>query len=152
MIEVSVPSSDKLRQSLDMSQARLLMALKAEIKKIGYDLSAKIKGEKLSGQVLNVRSGRLRRSINAKFSETATGIDATVGTNVEYGRVHEFGFKGTVKVREFVRKNKVRVRAHTRRVNLPERSFLRSTFREQKPVIDARIARVIADNIARGAK
>ena len=31
------------------------------------------------------------------------GIDATVGTNVEYARVHEFGFSGTVMVGGHVR-------------------------------------------------
>lgn len=152
MIEVTVPAADKLESALDIKRVALLMALKSEIKKIAIDLTAKVKGEKLSGQVLNVRSGRLRRSINYRIEESDTGIDAKVGTNVEYGRVHEFGFKGAVNVKEHMRAGKQKVRAHKRRMNLPERSFLRSSLREMQPDIESRIARAIGRAIAGGAR
>jgi hypothetical protein len=47
-------------------------------------------------------------------------------------------------------KRAYKVRAHTRQVNLPERSFLRSTMADMRDGIDQRIARVIGQAIAKG--
>lgn len=133
-----------------------MVALKTELTKASFNLSAHIKDQKLSGQVLKVRSGNLRTSINAKpVIETADGVEALVGTNKSYGRVHEFGFNGSVSVKAHMRKAKdgfkVNVRAHARQVNLPERSFLRSSLNDMRGQIDARIAAVIGKAIAGGA-
>lgn len=154
MIEVTVPSTEQLQRDLGVARARLLADLKREITRIAIDVSAHIKDRKLSGQVLKVQTGRLRRSINHRITETGTGIEARVGTNVEYARVHEFGFRGTVNVKEHMRKAKTayKVRAHTRRVNLPERSFLRSSLKDMRQDIDQRIARVVGQSIAKGVK
>lgn len=154
MIEVTVPNTEQLQRDLGITRARLLADLKREVTRVAVDLTAHVKGNKLSGQVLNVQTGRLRRSINYKLTETGTGIEARVGTNVEYARIHEFGFSGTVKVREHMRKAKeaYKVRAHTRRVKLPERSFLRSSLQDMRQDIDQRIARVVGQSIARGVK
>jgi phage gpG-like protein len=152
MIEVTVPNTEQLQRDLGITRARLLVDLKREITRVAIDVSAHIKDRKLSGQVLKVQTGRLRRSINYKIGETGTGIEARVGTNVEYARIHEFGFSGTVNVREHMRKAKkaYTVKAHTRRVNLPERSFMRSSMKDMRQDIDQRIARVVGQAIAKG--
>lgn len=101
---------------------------------------------KLSGPVLKNRTGRLRRSINERLTETADEISASVGTNVNYARAHELGFEGVVNVREHLRTitqafgnpiapTQVHVGAHPRHMRLPVRSFLRSTLREEAPAI-----------------
>lgn len=152
MIEVTVPNAEQLQRDLGITRARLLADLKTEIRRVAVDLTAHVKDRKLSGQVLKVQTGRLRRSVNFRVTESATGIEARVGTNVEYARIHEFGFRGTVNVREHMRKGKqaYKVRAHTRRVNLPERSFLRSSLVDMRQDIDRRIARVVGQSIAKG--
>lgn len=49
-------------------------------------------GAKLQGQVLNVQTGRLQRSINASpVQQDGKSLFATVGTNVRYGKFWEFG-------------------------------------------------------------
>lgn len=100
-------------------------------------LQRMVKQEKLSGQVLHVRTGTLRRSINyAITSEGDSVITGVVGTNVSYAAAHEYGFKGTVGVRSYVRENKNGssiVKAHSRNVDIPERSFLRSALAEMLP-------------------
>ena len=110
-----------------------------------------VKEDKLSGQVLHVRTGTLRRSINREVTSDNTGVYATIGTNVSYGAAHEYGFTGTVNVREHTRRSRVQmqmkksgvkpvgdviVRAHTMNINMPERSFLRSTLRDYRPQIE----------------
>jgi phage gpG-like protein len=150
MIEITLPDFGKLDSDMKVAGSKVMRAVNGEVRSIAYDMVARVKGDKLSGQVLNVRTGRLRRSINARITESTTGIEAKVGTNVEYARAHEFGFKGTVTVKEHMRRGK-RVRAHARNVNIPQRSFLRSTATEMRPEIDKRIARAIATGIVRGA-
>jgi HK97 gp10 family phage protein len=116
----------------DMS-TRLRAELRVGIGRAALLVLVQTKENKLSGQVLKTPTGRLRRSINAKITESATGVQGTVGTNVPYAHVHEFGFQGTVSVRESLRTIKATgkqftVRAHSRKMNMPERSFLRSAL------------------------
>lgn len=114
--------------------------IRTTVQRLTLRLQAKVKSDKLSGQVLNVRSGRLRRSINARVDGDGWQVTGVVGTNVEYARAHEFGFKGTVQVKEHLRRMRqgnVMVSQHTRNVNIPERSFLRSALDDMKPEIRA---------------
>jgi hypothetical protein len=54
---------------------------------------------------LGVVSGRLRRDLHAEPAEkTSSGFRGRIGSSVEYFGVHEFGFDGTVSVREHSRK------------------------------------------------
>lgn len=117
---------------------------------VGFDMEAYVKEQKLSGQVLNRRTGRLRNSINSKVEDRTTAVASRTGTGVWYGKVHEYGFQGTVDVPAHERMQtmafgrpmtprKVLVRAHPMRVNLPEKSFLRSSLRERGPVEVKRI-------------
>ena len=105
-----------------------------------------VKQGKLTGQVLHVRTGRLRRSIHSRITEDRTSVTGIVGTNVEYAAVHEYGYTGPQTVKEHLRTIKqafgktitpttVTVAAHTRTVKLPERSFLRSALDEMSSEI-----------------
>lgn len=119
---------NRLREEMVTATKRFLLKLTKRVK------------EKLSGQVLNVRTGRLRRSIHMEVNESVTSVVGTVGTNVIYARPHEYG--GPVTVKEHLRTVKqawgrplkepkqVTVRSHVK--NLPERSFLRSSLLELK--------------------
>jgi len=51
--------------------------------------------KKLSGQVLKVRTNRLRSSIQTEVTQQKDITIGKVGTNVKYGRIHELG--GTIK-------------------------------------------------------
>ena len=51
--------------------------------------------KKLSGQVLKVRTNRLRSSIQTEVTQQKDMTVGKVGTNVKYGRIHELG--GTIK-------------------------------------------------------
>lgn len=82
--------------------------LKSEVRSLAVMLAGYVKTDKLTGEVLHVRSGRLRRSITFRVQEDGSLVTGIVGTNVEYARAHEFGvdmFKA-VTVREYLRKTK----------------------------------------------
>lgn len=110
-------------------------------------LQRMVRQEKLSGQVLNVRSGTLRRSIDQRMITDNTAVSGVVSTNVKYGRPHEYGSNETVTVKEHVRLVKqafgralkspvwATVKTHTAKQNIPEKSFLRSALADMKPEI-----------------
>jgi hypothetical protein len=120
--------------------------LRTTIESLGFRLQRLVQADYLSGQVLNVRSGRLRRSINTRLRETPGSVTASVGTSVSYGRFWELGFHGIEHVAAYTRRVSGRdvrgameghtrkrltamglgyVRAHDRRVDVGPRPFLR---------------------------
>jgi phage gpG-like protein len=119
---------------------RLHAVMVRVVTRLSIEIQAAVVSDKLSGQVLHTRTGTLRRSINRVVFDEPGRILAQVGTNVVYARVHEYGFQGIQNVREHARKGHI-VRAHVRNVNMPERSFLRSTLREFEQKIRTDIRR-----------
>jgi len=139
------------------------------VQRLTITLQNNAKG-KLSGDVLKVRSGDLRRSINQRMDVTADSIKGTVGAHVPYAAYQEYGFVGSQSVAEHVRRtmaqmvnarynklgietapSKLRgrgtgettVRAHTRNVNYAGRSYLRSALAEMSDLIQADLAKAL---------
>jgi phage gpG-like protein len=126
------------------------------ITKLGIDLQSKVQHDALSGQVLAVRSGALKSSTDLRIDQSATAIAATIFSSSAYAGVHEFGFAGTVDVRASLRNIKeafgrpisertIQVRAYRRRMDLPERSFLRSAMEEMAPAIRDEVEAALRD-------
>jgi phage gpG-like protein len=60
------------------------------------------KGSKTLGVITN----RLRQSLRpSKAVASGSDVVSSIGTNVWYAGIHEFGFQGTVQVRQFTRHN-----------------------------------------------
>lgn len=121
------------------------------IAKLGLDLQNNVQQNKLSGEVLQVRSGSLKQSIALQVDQTDAAASATVYSDVAYAAAQEYGFTGTVNVRASLRQIKeafgrpisakaVSVGAYGRRMDLPQRSFLRSALDDMAPDIGAGIA------------
>ncbi|WP_063777015.1 MULTISPECIES: hypothetical protein [Burkholderia cepacia complex] len=135
-------------------------ALVQRVQRLVIALQVHVIADKLSGQVLNVRSGRLRRSVNQGVTSTDTTITGVVSTPVEYAPPNEYGFQGVVTVKEHLRQVTTAwgkplatpvtatVREHTMAMNLPERSFLRSALADQRE----EILRGIREGAAEGAQ
>lgn len=154
---------DLLKATFAGYPTRLLEELVKAMNRYTVSLQATTKG-KLNDDVLRVRSGTLERSINREVTETVSSVTGIVGTPVRYGSVHEYGFHGTVSVPEHTRRvtsdfktlkstsrarigpigeKRLRyinglatVRAHMMKMNLPERSFLRSSLKETQPLAE----------------
>jgi len=89
---------------------------------------------------LGVRTNRLRSSLRRTPARISgdLGVSSSIGTNVEYAGVHEFGFKGTVTIKSHARKMTsafgiplstpvtVNVRTHTRNVDIKKRAPIQS--------------------------
>lgn len=112
----------------------------------------------LHGRALHVRSGRLWSSVTKQpgtgaMRDKKNEYVVTVGTNVIYGRVWEYGYQGTVNVQTHVRVIKkalgkkrpkpleVTVRAHSREVNMEARPWLDPSFRDNMSNTERLLAR-----------
>lgn len=142
MIRGVLVGGEKIVAKVESMGGRLQVEMRNGVARAALKVLRHTVANKLQGQVLKAQSSRLQRSINASPVEDSEGVLLSrVGTNVEYGRTHEYGFNGSVPVREHLRKTKsggmANVRAHTRNVNLPVRSFLRSALADMEPAIRA---------------
>jgi hypothetical protein len=132
--------------------------LEEKIQRLTIQLQRHVVQDKLQGQVLNVgKTGRLHRSIQQAMISDQERIAGLVSTNVSYAAAHEDGYSGTVTVKEHLRtitqafgkqlKEPVTstVRSHSMKMNLKERSFLRSALTEMRPEILSEITAVITE-------
>jgi len=150
------PALDRLRALPDAANEGLSRA----VAKLGIGLQSRIRQDKLSGQVLKTRSGALKASIEVATDRSIAAVTATVSTDLDYAAAQEYGFFGTVSVRSSLRRIKqafgrpiaaktISVGAHSLRMNLPERSFLRSALDDMTPDISARVNDALREAIAR---
>lgn len=85
-------------------QVKLHQSIVTAVTRLSIKLQANVKG-KLTGEVLHVRSGNLRQSINRVINDTPDSVIATVGTNVPYAHIHEYGYDGPENVRAHTRRS-----------------------------------------------
>lgn len=139
----AVLTIERLRAIPAKSRDRLTQT----VQRLTFTLEKNVKADKLSGQVLNRRSGRLSRSVNSKFENTATGIYGIVGAYAPYAGVHEDGWDGTVRSHTRTSRlgNQFVVQAHHRHV--PQRSYLRSALDEMRPRILTDISKAAGDAV-----
>ena len=80
---------------LDDYPAALSAALAAKASELAAALADRVRTDKVSGAVLNARTGALRDSIAADVSADADGVLATVGSfgDVKYAAIQEYGGK-----------------------------------------------------------
>jgi phage gpG-like protein len=134
---------DRVRQALSSKANVLAAALEAKIQ------------QKLSGGVLNTRSGALASSIIATVDESSADVSVRIGTSgdVKYAAIQEFG--GTIPPHEIV-PDKAKALAFVtggkavfaKRVNLPavtmpERSYLGSSLAEMAVDITAEMSEAV---------
>jgi len=160
MIRGTVIGDDKVNVKLGEMSDKIIGAVEKRMQRVVKRIEASVKSDKLSGQVLHVKTGTLRRSVHSDVKNDGSQIVGTIGTNLIYAAYHEYGFSGTQNVKEHMRAIKqaaimhtkgarsgtvnksatakqqgpaqmAKVRAHTRHVNYTAHSFLRSTLREQ---------------------
>lgn len=79
------------------------------VTRLSIEIQSVVKTSKLSGQVLHVRTGTLRRSINRVVFDDPGRVYAQIGTNVVYAGAHEYGFDGMVPVHAYLRRSRAQM-------------------------------------------
>lgn len=149
MITAEITNGKQLPRAMRNAASALDSAVERTVVGLAVKLTALVK-QKLSGQVLNVRSNRLRGSIHYELQKGDNSMTATVGTNVVYAKTHELGLTipaHIVQARraaalKFEMGGKVmfRKRVNIPAVKMPKRSFLEASLRQMAPEIQDKLA------------
>jgi phage gpG-like protein len=142
---------------LEAYPAALAAALDAKASELTTALVDLVQNDKLSGGVLNLRSGALRDSIVASVSTDADGVLASVGSegDIKYAAIQEYGGKTSAHEILPVKAQALAFVAagsqhFARRVEhpgslIPERSYLRSSLDDMQGEILAALADAAAE-------
>jgi phage gpG-like protein len=135
---------------------RLREALSAKATLLAAELEAKVR-QKLSGEVLQARSGVLARSIVTSIEQAHVGVSVSIASNgdVKYAAIHEFG--GVIPAHEIVPdkakalafvlggKQIFATRVNLPAVTMPERSYLRASLSEMADQIRERLSAAVGE-------
>ena len=141
MITVTIIGADRVIAKLQRVYPAMLQRLSITVAACGQDLAGYIKSNKLHGQVLHQRTGKLVGSIRAQPAQVSSdSVISRVGSyNCEYAAIHEYG--GKTSPHDIYPRNKkalywagaaypVKV-VHHPGSQFPERSFLRSALADK---------------------
>lgn len=134
--------------------------------RLGFQLQANVQRDYLTGQVLKVRTGRLRSSITqgakdsrSHFESTPTSATAVVGTNVSYGKVWEItGRPATTivpikaKALRFEIGGEVLFRKSVRQPAMPPRPYLKPALQAFRPFAAQQLQGTLADAARKALK
>lgn len=119
----------------------------------GQAITDRAKSRYLSGRPgLNSPTGRLRSSINWQVSGQGDSRELRVGTNVIYGRIHEYG--GTIvpkraRLLSFVIGGK---RIFAKQVTIPRRPYLQPSVDEETPIFARALQTTLRDVVTNGMR
>jgi len=156
MITAYLVGDEQLLERLRALPDAINSGLARAITQLAIDLQRNVRQDKLSGQVLRSRTGALKSNIDLRVDQGARSVSASVFTDLRYGAAQEYGFAGTVSVGASLRRIReafgrpiaektISVRAHDCRMDLPERSFLRSGLEDMTPAIRAAVEAGVAE-------
>ncbi len=158
---LEVHGLEEAAATLDSYPAALSAAVAAKAADLAAALADRVKSDKLSGGVLNVRSGALQASIVADVSADDEGVRATVGSNgdVKYAAIQEYGGKTSAheilpvkgKALAFLAGGALRFASKVEHPGsvIPEHAYLRSSLDEMQSDIVAALADAAAAALER---
>jgi phage gpG-like protein len=159
MISVSVKGSEKLQQRLLTSADRLHHAVIRRTLRLAIELETYVKTNKLSGQVLKVQTGNLRRSIHHSVGVEGSAVVGRVFSDgsVNYAHIHEYG--GVTPPHDIlpVKAEALHFMYHGKEVfakivhhpgsKIPERSYLRSALSDKAEHIKTELTAAVRESV-----
>lgn len=156
MLTVKLVGDRELIAKLDGLPDKVHRALLRKVTTLALKLEARVKG-KLSGEVLNVRSGALRRSIFNAIEDSSTSVIGKVASSgdVKYAAIHEFGGKTPAhdilptkaQALAFMMGGKMVFAkvVHHPGSQMPERSFMRSSLADMRDEITTGLKQAVVE-------
>ena len=146
MIKIETTGGEQVLARFRSLPDRLRAELRKSMMKATVDLQGHVKADKLSGQVLNVRTNRLRSSIAQRVTDLSNGVEGITGTNVAYAGIHEYG--GQIRTRLGTGKNPPK-KGGKEFAQMPERSFLRSALQDHRNKIRQDLTDAVVRSVQR---
>jgi phage gpG-like protein len=160
MLSLEITGSKELADRLNAGPDDIRRALRNKVTALTLKLEAKVKVDKLSGQVLHARTGALRRAVASRVEEIGAQIIGTVyvSNDVKYAHIHEYGGRTLphdivpvkAKALAFMMSGKqvFAKRVHHPGSVMPERSYLRSSLDDMRDEIIAGVKNTL-DEVTR---
>ena len=157
MFAIQIDGLEETEARLDAYPAALAAALAAKASELAAALADMVRNDKLSGAVLNERTGALKASIMAEVSADGAGVLASVGSvgEVKYAAIQEYGGKtgaheilpAKARALAFVAGGGLRFARAVEHPGslIPERSYLRSSLDDMSGEIVATLADAAAE-------
>jgi len=157
--DISIIGLNELMHKLNALPDAVNSALLAKSQALADALADTIRNDKLSGGILESRTGLLKDSINNTVEDAADGVNASVsaGENVPYAAIQEYGGQTKAHVIEATQgkalafswagKQAFFRSVHHPGSDIPERSYLRSAFDEMQDDILDGLSDALADSI-----
>lgn len=154
-MNVEIIGDTAIRARLDSMPVRLQDALRSKADFLAKYLQRYIVTQKLSGQVLNKRTGALQRSITQQVTASTDSVTGKVYSDgsVDYAGIHEYGGKTNPHVIEAKGGKALAFNWNGKAVffrkvnhpgsNMPERSFMRSSLDDNRDYIIAELQRTV---------
>jgi phage gpG-like protein len=161
VIGLQITGSEQVIANLGAMTGKIRTAARSSLDAWAVELAGYIKAEKLSGQVLNRRTGRLSSSVHPVTGiESGTSVSAGAGggAGVPYAKIHEYG--GMIpahvvaainaKALAFTVNGVMRFAKSVQipDVTMPERSYMRSALKDEAPDGIAQLKAAIAEAVA----
>lgn len=151
MIAIELKGDREVVAYLQAAPARARAGVARGIMRLGLELQKRMQ-DKVSGDVLRVKSGALRSSLDLRVEEGVSSVSAIVGRGaVEYAGYHEYGVPHSWTIRPksaqvlaFEWHGQQVFRRQVTHPALPERSFARAALKE----IESQVAPVLTEEIA----
>jgi phage gpG-like protein len=159
MLRITLVGTQELMARLDRMPAAVRSILETKMREIAIQLQTHVQRDKLSGQVLNVVTGALRRSITQTVSSFGDTVVAEVFSagDVKYAGIHEYG--GQTQPHDIYPKSADALHfmiggqeifakvVHHPGSRMPERSFLRSALGDMAPTIAEEIQQAVVQGM-----
>jgi phage gpG-like protein len=161
VIGLKITGTEAVLEKLGAVTGKVRVAAKSSLDMWALELAGYIKADKLSGQVLNRRSGNLSSSVHpnkATDSGSSISAGAAAGLDVPYAKIHEYG--GLIPAHQVVAINakalcfsvggviRFAKSVQIPDVTMPERSYMRSSLREKAPDGIAELRAAVKEAIA----
>ncbi|MGA2412661.1 MAG: phage virion morphogenesis protein [Candidatus Binataceae bacterium] len=153
MLQLSL--NDGVSATLAAIPERLRDTLSSKATALAAELQAKIQ-QKLSGAVLNQKSGALARSIATTVDDSSANVSVSIATgDIPYAAIHEFG--GVIPPHQIVPdkakalafilggKQAFAARINLPAITMPERSYMRSSLAEMADEIREGLSEAVAE-------
>jgi hypothetical protein len=155
MFDVDIEGETELIERFAAMPGAIRAALAIKLGELAQQLESKIKDDKLGGQILEPRSGALRDSISVALADGSANV---FSRGVKYAVAQEYGFSGAETVAAHSRLIKeafgkaispktIFVRSYSRRMNQPERSFMRSALQEMQDDIRTALTEAVEEGL-----
>lgn len=155
MLSVEIDGDEELVARFAAMPEAIRAALAQKFAALAQKLEDKIKSEKLDGQALFSRSGRLRDQVSVSLNESGASLFTS---GVKYAAAQEYGFSGEESVAAHSRAIRqafgraiapktILIEAFSRQMRLPERSYMRSALDDMTDEIAQALREAVVEGL-----